>query len=195
MLANNSLATDKDLRFFFSCIFPRIGMMVLSFCKPYIPSIYFNNCQVTLLITDGAQTWGYNGPSPADIAETMRNRGIEIQVIGIGSMIAFEELLPLVSSPGLLRTAEFSGDSLSSILQEQVRSLCRGKIIKILLQTVITTFLSHPLGPDAVNPSHKETAPNEHSNTRNTSIEEPRETWGREARKMSGMEQNRMFFI
>ena len=122
-------------------------MMVLSFCKPHIPSIYFNNCQVTLLLTDGKQTRGYIGPSSADIAETMRNRGIEIQVIGVGSRIAVRELVPLVSSPKLFRTAEFSGDSLSSILQEQVRSLCRGKIIKILLQTVITTFSTPSAGP------------------------------------------------
>ena len=100
-----------------------------------------------MLITDGRQTWGYIGPSPADIAETMRNRGIEIQVIGVGPMIAVRELMPLVSSQRLLRTAEFSGDSLSSILQEQVRSLCRGKIIKILLQTVITTFSTPSAGP------------------------------------------------
>ena len=99
-----------------------------------------------MLITDGRQTWGYIGPSPADIAETMRNRGIEIQVIGVGPMIAVRELVPLVSSQRLLRTAEFSGDSLSSILQEQVRSLCRGKI-KILLQTVITTFSTPSAGP------------------------------------------------
>lgn len=122
-------------------------MMVLSFCKPYIPSIYFNNCQVTLLITDGKQTSGYNGPSSADIAKAMRNRGIEIQVIGIGSRIDITELLQLVSSPRLLRTAEISGDSLSSILQEQVRSLCPGKIIKSLLQTVITTFSTPIAGP------------------------------------------------
>ena len=100
-----------------------------------------------MLITDGKQTWGYNGPSPEDIAEIMKMRGIEIQVIGIGSHIDVHELSQLVSSPSFLRIAKFSGDSLSSILQGQVMSLCPGKIIKILLQTVITTFSTPSAGP------------------------------------------------
>ena len=99
-----------------------------------------------MLITDGKQTWGYNGSSPADVAETMKMRGIEIQVIGIGRGIDVYELSQLVSSPSFLRTAEFSGDSLSSFLQGQAMSLCRGKIIKILLQTV-TTFSTPSAGP------------------------------------------------
>ena len=80
-----------------------------------------------MLITDGKQTPGYNGPSPADVAKAMRNRGIEIQVIGIGPAIDKTELLQLVSHPRLLRTPKNFGDSLSSILDEQVRSLCSGK--------------------------------------------------------------------
>ena len=97
-----------------------------------------------MLITDGKQTRGYNGPSPADVAKAMRNRGIEIQVIGIGRYIDETELLQLVSHPRLLRTPKNFGDSLSSILDEQVRSLCSGKLIKNLLQTLITTSLPHP---------------------------------------------------
>lgn len=80
-----------------------------------------------MLISEGKQTsdLGPNEPGPTLVAKAMKRRGIEIQVLGIGSP-DFKELSGYSPDPSLV-LGGYDFSELEHIVIEQAKSLCPGK--------------------------------------------------------------------
>lgn len=83
-----------------------------------------NTPKILILLTDGSQTQG--GENPADISKTLRQTGIHVIVVGIGSGINKAELLEIAGSSDRV----FSAASFDELISKEFTSSLMEKSCK-----------------------------------------------------------------